>query len=81
LQLSIEETHLVVEAALLNLLNVLLGMTLSALTVNEVQTAGLNLTVDEGTSETGHDLLGLLVARGLAWCREGLLVWVFLDGE
>lgn len=50
-----------------DLLDVLASLVLDLLTVNEVKTPGLDLTVDEGTSETGHDLLGLLVARSLAY--------------
>lgn len=64
--------HLVVELALINLLNVLAGLALSALAVNKVQTAGLDLTVDESTGETGHELLGLLVALGLACGGRGV---------
>lgn len=44
----------------------LLGMVLSLLTVNEVKTLGLNLTVNEGTGNTSHDLLGLGVVVNLA---------------
>lgn len=44
-------------------------MALGPLTVNVVKASGLDLTVNEGTSETGKDLLGLLVARGLAYTR------------
>ena len=41
-------------------------MVLSLFTVEEVQTLSLSLTVNESTSETSHDLLGLLVGLGLA---------------
>ena len=33
-------------------------MALGLLAVDEVQTLGLDLTVNEGTDETGNDLLG-----------------------
>ena len=46
--------------------NVLASLALGLLPVNKVQTPGLDLTVNEGTSEASHDLLGLLVALGLA---------------
>lgn len=48
-------------------LNALLGVALGLLAVDEVQTLGLELAVDEGTSETGGDLLGLGVVVNLAW--------------
>lgn len=52
-------------AALVALLGVVLGL----LTVDEVQTLGLDLTVNEGTSETSDDLLRLGVVINLA-CRK-----------
>jgi hypothetical protein len=58
-------------AALLHLaLGTLLGVVLSLLAVDEVQTLGLDLTVNEGTDETGDDLLGPGVVVDLA-CIEG----------
>jgi hypothetical protein len=56
---------LVAELAGIDLLDVLTGGTLGLLAVDEVQTLALDLTVNESTSEAGHELLGLLVARGL----------------
>ena len=47
----------------------LTGVVLSLLAVDEVQTLGLNLTVDEGTGETSDDLLGLGVVVNLACSR------------
>jgi hypothetical protein len=44
----------------------LFGFVLGPLGVDEVKTPGLNLAVDEGTGETGEELLGLGVAGGLA---------------
>jgi hypothetical protein len=41
-------------------------VTLGLLTVDEVQALGFDLAVDESTGEASHDLLGLLVALGLA---------------
>lgn len=48
----------------------LLGVVLSLLAVNEVKTTGLNFTVNEGTSKTGQDLLGLGVVLNLAYERH-----------
>lgn len=50
-------------------------MALSFLPVDEVKTLGLNLTVDKGTGESGQELLGSLVALGLAYSNL-LLVYV-----
>jgi hypothetical protein len=59
-------------AALLHLaLSTLLGVVLSLLAVDEVQTLGLDLTVNKGTDETGDDLLGPGVVVDLA-CSEGI---------
>lgn len=49
-------------------LNVLTSMALGLLTVNKVQATGLGLAVNEGTRKPSHDILGLLVALGLACC-------------
>lgn len=49
------------------LLDALLGVALGLLTVEEVETLGLKLAVDEGTSKTGGDLLGFGVAVNLAY--------------
>lgn len=57
---------LVTDLAGRDVVNVLAGVALGLLTVNEVQTLGLGLTVDESTSKTGHELLGLGVAGGRA---------------
>lgn len=51
-------THLVVAA--------LLGVALSLLAVNEVESLGLDLAINEGTGETGNNLLGLSVVVDLA---------------
>lgn len=47
-------------------MNLLSGLVLDLLSVNEVQSPSLNLTVDKGTSKSSQDLLGLCVAFGLA---------------
>jgi hypothetical protein len=55
-------------AALLELVvDALLGVALGLLTVDEVKTLGLKLAVNEGTSKTGGDLLGLGVVVNLAY--------------
>ena len=51
-----------------SLLNLLLGVVLSPLLVKEVKALALELLVDESSSETGEELLGMCVACGLA-CR------------
>lgn len=43
----------------------LCGLAFSPLLVNEVQSPGLDFTVDESAGETSQNLLGLLVAWGL----------------
>lgn len=48
------------------LLELLASVVLGLLPVEEVETLGLEFAVDEGTGDTGEDLLGVLVARGLA---------------
>jgi hypothetical protein len=50
-----------------NIINVLTSLVLGLFLVNEIQTPGLDLTVNEGTSKSSHDLLGLLVALGAAY--------------
>ena len=45
----------------------LTGLVLGLLLVDEVKATGLDLAVDEGTGESGEDLLSLSVALGLAW--------------
>lgn len=49
-------------------LNVLTSMTLSPLTVDEAQTAGLSLAINESTRKSSHDLLGLVVTLRRAYC-------------
>lgn len=51
-------------------MDLLSGLVLGPLLVKEVQSSGLNLTVDKGTSESSQDLLGLCVALGLAYYRQ-----------
>lgn len=51
----------------------LVSVVLGSLSVDEVKTAGLELSVDEGSCETGEDLLGLCVA-----CRLSILSAVLL---
>lgn len=58
--------YLVVKLVGVDVVDVLLGVTLGPLTVDEVQALGLDLPVDEGTGKASHDLLGLVVALGLA---------------
>lgn len=58
--------HLPAATLLHTLVDTLLSVTLSLLTVNEVQTLGLELAVDESTSKTSSDLLGLGVVVNLA---------------
>lgn len=48
------------------LVDLLASVVLGLLAVNEVQSLGLNLTVDESTGESSHELLGHSVAGGLA---------------
>lgn len=71
-------------AALLHLaLGTLLGVVLSPLAVDEVQTLGLDLTVNEGTDETGDDLLGPGVVVDLA-CSGGYSLadgWFPVEGH
>ena len=62
-----------VEVARGGLLELLTGVVLGPLPVNKVKTLGLDLAVDEGTGETGQELLGGLVVLGLA-CFGLLLV-------
>lgn len=49
------------------LLSLLLGVTLGLLAVNEVESLGLNLAVDEETNGTGKDLLCLSVLVRVAY--------------
>lgn len=49
-----------------SLLNLLLGVVLRLLLVNEVKTLALDLLVNESSSETSEELLGVGVALGLA---------------
>lgn len=51
------------------LLIALLRMVLGLLGVVGIQAPGLNLTVNESTGKTSDDLLGLGVARLLAYCE------------
>lgn len=48
--------------AVVDRVNVLLGLILGPLAVNEIQSLGLDLAVNESTSESSHDLLGLCMA-------------------
>lgn len=48
--------------ALVDRVNVLLGLILGPLAVNEIQSLGLDLAVNESTGESSHDLLGLCMA-------------------
>jgi hypothetical protein len=41
-------------------------MMLSLLPINEIQSPGLNLTVNKGTNQASNDLLGLRVVVNLA---------------
>lgn len=50
-------------------MNLLTGVVLGLLLVKEVQSPGLDLTVDKGTSKSSEDLLGLGVAVRLAYYR------------
>jgi hypothetical protein len=50
----------------IEVLGVLLGMVLSLLAVDEVETLGLDQLVDLSTSEPDEELLGELMADGLA---------------
>lgn len=49
-----------------SLLNLLLGVVLSLLLINEVEALALKLLVDECSSETSEELLGVGVALGFA---------------
>lgn len=49
-----------------SLLNLLLGVVLGLLLVNEVKALALELLVDERSSETSEELLGVGVALGFA---------------
>jgi hypothetical protein len=49
-----------------------LGVALGLLAVDEVQTLALDLTVNEGTDETGNDLLGPGMVVDLA-CNESIV--------
>lgn len=51
---------------IIRIVNLLSGLVLYPLCVNEVQPPSLNLTVDKGTSKSSQDLLGLCVAFRLA---------------
>lgn len=51
-------------------MNLLTSLVLGLLLVEEVQSPGLDLTVDKGTGESSEDLLGLGVALRLACYRE-----------
>ena len=44
------------------------SITLGPLSIDEIKTSGLSLTVDEGTSEPSKEFLGLVVACRLAFC-------------
>lgn len=46
--------------------NVFASLSFGLLPVNEVQSPSLDLAVNESTCETGHDLLGFVVASRLA---------------
>lgn len=52
--------------ALIDRVNVVLGLPLGLLAVNEIQSLGLDLAVNESTGESSHDLLGLCVALRVA---------------
>ena len=54
-------------------------MVLGLLLVKEVKTLGLELAVDEGTGETGKELLGGIVALGLACLNSMFSVCPTID--
>lgn len=56
--------------------SVLTGLVLGLLLVDEVKTTGLDLAVDEGTGESGEELLGLSVVLGLTYLDvSGHVLW------
>lgn len=55
-----------VSVVVISIVDLLSGLVLGLLGINEVQAAALDLTVDKGTGKASEDLLGLLVAGGLA---------------
>lgn len=61
-------SYLVANLVCRHIVDVLTGLVLGLLAVNEVQALGLDLAVNKSTRKSSHDLLGLLVALGLAWC-------------
>lgn len=61
-----ESSNRLVVFAARGLLNLLLGVVLSLLLIKKVEALALELLVDERSSETGEELLGVGVALGLA---------------
>ena len=59
-----------VSVVVISIVDLLSGLVLGLLGINEVQAAALDLTVDKGTGKASEDLLGLLVAGGLACCEK-----------
>lgn len=66
-----ESSDRLVVFAARSLLNLLLGVVLGLLLVNEVKALALELLVDESSGETGEELLGMCVACGLA-CKRNI---------
>jgi hypothetical protein len=60
-------------------MDLLVGQVLGLLDINEVQSPGLNLTVDKGTSKCSKDILGLCVAVRVAYYRKDVLTYPYLQ--
>lgn len=58
--------HLPAATVTHRLLSTLTSMTLGLLSINKVQTPGLNLAVNKGTNKAGNDFLGRGVVIDLA---------------
>jgi hypothetical protein len=56
------------------------SITLGPLSIDEIKTSGLSLTVDEGTSEPSKEFLGLVVACRLTFCTLSKY-WCMIDGN
>lgn len=67
MNIPLNRRDLVVLLLVVGVVSVLTSLVLGLLLVEEVKATGLDLAVDEGTSESGEELLGLSVVLGLAW--------------